>query len=65
MLKVDIFVSRNLDSRFSWREVSSVADWLLSDQPIHVMRDYKPGHNKPILGALDKHFVLICPLPLG
>ena len=37
---MDIFISRDLDSRFSEREVSAVDEWLRSDKAFHVMRDH-------------------------
>ena len=49
-LQVDLYVCRDLDSRFSAREQSAVSEWLDSGQPIHAMRDH-PAHNTPLLGA--------------
>ena len=48
--QVDLFLSRDLDSRFSAREVAAVSEWLESGQPIHSMRDH-PQHRTPLLGA--------------
>ena len=49
--QVDVFLSRDLDSRFSAREVSAVAEWLEgSAEPLHSMRDHV-NHNVPLLGA--------------
>jgi len=48
--QVDLYVCRDLDSRFSAREQSAVSEWLDSGQPIHAMRDH-PAHNTPLLGA--------------
>ncbi len=49
--QVDVYLSRDLDSRFSLRERAAVSDWLLnSDEPIHSMRDHR-SHNVPLLGA--------------
>jgi len=48
--QVDLFVSRDLDSRFSWREVAAVNEWISSGQPIHSMRDH-PAHGTSMLGA--------------
>ena len=48
--QVDLFLSRDLDSRFSAREVAAVSEWLESGQPIHSMRDH-PQHRTPLLGG--------------
>ena len=49
--QVDVFLSRDLDSRFSEREVAAVTEWLdKSEEPIHSMRDHM-SHNVPMLGA--------------
>ena len=48
--QVDVYACRDLDSRFSDREVAAVKEWLESDMPIHSMRDH-PAHLTPLLGA--------------
>lgn len=48
---VDIFLSRDCDSRISDREVSAVNEWLNSDKDFHIMRDH-PYHAVPILGGM-------------
>jgi hypothetical protein len=48
---VDIFLSRDCDSRISEREVMAVNEWLNSDKDFHVMRDH-PYHTVPILGGM-------------
>jgi hypothetical protein len=48
---VDIFLSRDCDSRFSDREVSAIKEWLDSDKDFHIMRDH-PYHKVPILGGM-------------
>ena len=49
--QVDIYLSRDLDSRFSLREVSAVTDWLTNSvEPIHVMRD-NMMHDIPMIGC--------------
>ena len=48
--QVDIYMCRDLDSRFSQREVEAVKEWLEADKPLHSMRDH-PAHNTPLLGA--------------
>jgi len=48
---VDIFMSRDCDSRISEREVGAVNEWLESDKDFHIMRDH-PYHTVPILGGM-------------
>ena len=48
---VDVFITRDCDSRFTEREVAAVQEWLDSPQTIHAMRDH-PYHTVPILGGL-------------
>lgn len=48
---VDVFLSRDCDSRFSDREVSAINEWLASDKDFHIMRDH-PYHTVPILGGM-------------
>ena len=48
---VDIFLSRDCDSRFSEREHLAIKEWLLSDKDFHIMRDH-PYHTVPILGGM-------------
>ena len=48
---VDIFLSRDCDSRISNREVSAINEWLNSDKDFHIMRDH-PYHTVPILGGM-------------
>ena len=48
---VDIFLSRDCDSRISEREVNAVNEWLESDKDFHIMRDH-PYHTVPILGGM-------------
>ncbi|CAB4066024.1 unnamed protein product [Lepeophtheirus salmonis] len=48
---VDLLLSRDLDSRFSNRELTAVQEWMNSDKILHIMRDH-PFHNVPILGGL-------------
>jgi hypothetical protein len=49
--EVDIFLSRDCDSRISEREVSAIKEWLKSDKDFHIMRDH-PYHTVPILGGM-------------
>lgn len=48
---VNIFLSRDCDSRISKREVLAINEWLLSDKDFHIMRDH-PYHTVPILGGM-------------
>ena len=49
--EVDIFLSRDCDSRFSNREICAIKEWLSSDKDFHIMRDH-PYHTVPILGGM-------------
>jgi len=48
---VDVFLSRDCDSRISDREVSAINEWLESDKDFHIMRDH-PYHTVAILGGM-------------
>lgn len=48
---VDVFISRDLDSRLNPREAAAVQDWLSSDFEFHSMRDHYQ-HTVPILGGM-------------
>lgn len=48
---VDVFVSRDCDSRLSDREFQAVQEWLESDKQFHAMRD-NPAHAIPVLGGM-------------
>jgi hypothetical protein len=50
-IDVDIFLSRDCDSRFSDREFYAIKEWLESDKDFHIMRDH-PYHTVPILGGM-------------
>jgi hypothetical protein len=47
----DIFISRDTDSRISYREKKAVDEWLTSDKDFHIMRDNK-WHCRPILAGM-------------
>ncbi len=50
---MDLFASRDLDSRFSRREAAAVADWLAakgSRSLLHCMRDH-PHHGVAMVGS--------------
>ncbi len=49
--EVDIFLSRDCDSRFSQREAAAIGEWLKSEKEFHIMRDH-PYHQVPILGGM-------------
>ena len=42
--------SRDLDSRVTSREVAAVREWLLSDRPLHAMRDH-PSHKAALMAG--------------
>jgi hypothetical protein len=44
-------ISRDTDSRLSYREKAAVDEWLDSDKDFHIMRDHA-YHNTPILGGM-------------
>lgn len=48
---VEIMLSRDTDSRLSFREKEAVDDWLASDKDFHIMRDH-PAHDAPIMGGM-------------
>lgn len=49
--EVDIFLSRDCDSRISNREFMAIKEWIESDKDFHIMRDH-PYHTVPILGGM-------------
>ena len=56
---VDVFISRDCDSRLCSREADVVKEWMSSPQLMHAMRDH-PEHSVPILGGMwgaKKHAV--------
>lgn len=48
---VDLFISRDTDTRIFAREVLAVRQWLSSNKKIHIMRDH-PQHFNKILGGM-------------
>jgi hypothetical protein len=48
---VEVMLSRDTDSRLSFREAKAVDQWLSTDKLFHVMRDH-PEHNTQILGGM-------------
>ena len=48
--QVSVFLSRDLDSIISTREVAAVREWLQSDKALHSMRD-NPSHTVQLLGS--------------
>ncbi len=48
---VDIMISRDADSRLSFREKSAVDEWINSNKDFHIMRDH-PWHAIAILGGM-------------
>lgn len=49
--EVDVFISRDTDSRPCLREKNAVDEWLHTDYVCHCMRDH-PWHSVPMLGGL-------------
>lgn len=49
--EVNVFLSRDCDSRFTDREVNAIRQWLSTDKDVHIMRDH-PYHTTPILGGM-------------
>ena len=49
--EIDIFLSRDTDSRFSDREVAALNEWLKSDKDFWIGRDH-PFHTVPIMGGM-------------
>ncbi|MHC4391072.1 MAG: hypothetical protein ACYS22_07105, partial [Planctomycetota bacterium] len=49
--EVEVFLSRDADSRLGGRERAAVEEWLQSGKGVHVMRDH-PEHGAPILGGM-------------
>jgi len=48
---VDVMISRDCDSRLSYREAAAVQDWLDSGKGFHIMRDH-PWHGSQMLGGM-------------
>lgn len=48
---VDLFISRDCDSRLSQREKAAVDEWIDSDCNWHLMSDH-PYHSVPIMGGM-------------
>jgi len=48
---VELFISRDIDSRITSREVQSVNEWIDSNKILHIMRDH-PHHHYKILGGM-------------
>ena len=49
---MDIFFSRDLDSRINDRELAAVNEWLDSEKPFHIIRDHIDHGHVPILAGL-------------
>jgi len=48
---VDVFISRDADSRLSDREYQAVQEWLSSDKQFHSMRDHE-AHVWPVMAGM-------------
>lgn len=49
---VDVFISRDLDSRINYREEEAVNEWLRSGKRLHIMRDHRHHSVRPIMGGM-------------
>ena len=49
---VDVFISRDCDSRLNYREKVAVDEWLKSDKILHTMHDHPWHAPVPILGGM-------------
>lgn len=49
---IDVFISRDCDSRFSRREVDAVNEWLESDKFCHTMKDHPYHYSYPLLAGM-------------
>ena len=49
--EVEVFISRDCDSRLSDREYQAVREWIESDKQFHAMRDHR-AHGIPVLGGM-------------
>jgi hypothetical protein len=47
---VDVWLSRDCDSRISYRELACVDEWISSDKPFHIIRD-SVNHGYEIMGG--------------
>ena len=45
---VEYFISRDLDSRISERDVTATKEWVESGKDFHIIRDHPGGHGWPI-----------------
>lgn len=49
--EVQRYIVRDADSRFSFREVDAVTEWIEAGTQLHIMRDH-PSHSAAILGGM-------------
>jgi len=49
---VDVFISRDCDSRLNYREKAAVDEWINSDKYLHTMHDHYAHRSVPILGGM-------------
>lgn len=49
--EVDRYIVRDVDSRFSMREVRAVNEWIAAGTQLHIMRDH-PYHNQAMMGGM-------------
>jgi len=48
---VELFISRDIDTRIQLREVLAVDEWIQSNKTLHIMRDH-PQHYNRIMGGM-------------
>ena len=48
---MEVFLSRDLDSRLNAREAAAVAEFLQSGAGVHIMRDH-PAHAAVMMGGM-------------
>jgi len=49
---VELFISRDTDSRLSMREKNAVDEWIKSGKSLHIMRDHPVWHNVKMFGGM-------------
>jgi len=50
--EVDVFISRDCDSRLNYREKAAVDEWLASNKGVHTMHDHPHHTCVPMLGGM-------------
>jgi hypothetical protein len=50
--QMELFISRDCDSRLNYREKAAVDQWIFSDKGFHTMHDHPYHHPVPVLGGM-------------